>query len=156
MCSVDDLVLSYDELTAADTQDPVLPAFAPVLKLLECPDPIASLLYAAVCVSTMAQTLCLDKPGERLRDAVRQLTVDGFCAVSDEYRPALDAVNRWLDHCGDEVPYIVADSRALRAAPEEPTRNTGAVRAERVGRNDQCPCGSTMKFKHCHARLNGS
>ena len=28
----------------------------------------------------------------------------------------------------------------------EPIRNDG----ERVGRNDQCPCGSGKKYKKCH------
>ena len=25
--------------------------------------------------------------------------------------------------------------------------------AEKVGRNDSCPCGSGKKYKHCHGRL---
>jgi preprotein translocase subunit SecA len=25
--------------------------------------------------------------------------------------------------------------------------------AEKVGRNDPCPCGSGKKYKHCHGRL---
>jgi len=29
---------------------------------------------------------------------------------------------------------------------------SGAVRAERVGRNDQCPCGSGLKYKRCHGQ----
>ena len=154
--SFEELVIGYDALIATDTDDPAPPAFAPVLEFLERPDPIISLLYAAVCVSTMAPVLRLDGPGEQLRDAVRQLTADGFHAVSDEYRPALDAVNRWLDCCGDVVPGIVAASRAQRSAPERSAGNTGAGRAERVGRNDRCPCGSGMKFKHCHGQHNGS
>jgi len=26
--------------------------------------------------------------------------------------------------------------------------------AEKVGRNDPCPCGSGKKYKHCHGRLS--
>jgi preprotein translocase subunit SecA len=25
---------------------------------------------------------------------------------------------------------------------------------EKVGRNDQCPCGSGKKYKHCHGQLS--
>jgi hypothetical protein len=33
-------------------------------------------------------------------------------------------------------------------ATEEQQRSTGAFAAS--GRNDLCPCGSGVKFKHCH------
>ena len=32
--------------------------------------------------------------------------------------------------------------------PVEPIRN----RADKVGRNDPCPCGSGKKYKNCHMR----
>ena len=28
------------------------------------------------------------------------------------------------------------------------------VTGEKVGRNDQCPCGSGKKYKHCHGQLS--
>ena len=40
------------------------------------------------------------------------------------------------------------DVRYTQAAPE-----TQDSMAERVGRNDACPCGSGKKYKHCHGQL---
>jgi preprotein translocase subunit SecA len=40
------------------------------------------------------------------------------------------------------------------AAPEEPKKVQPTVRhAQKVGRNDPCPCGSGKKYKHCHGKL---
>ncbi len=41
------------------------------------------------------------------------------------------------------------DVRYTQAAPE-----TQDSMAERVGRNDACPCGSGKKYKHCHGKLS--
>jgi preprotein translocase subunit SecA len=39
-------------------------------------------------------------------------------------------------------------------APEEPKKAQPTVRhAQKVGRNDPCPCGSGKKYKHCHGKL---
>ncbi len=37
-----------------------------------------------------------------------------------------------------------------QAPPEEPYVRSG----RKVGRNEPCPCGSGLKYKHCHGRLN--
>ncbi len=43
-----------------------------------------------------------------------------------------------------------------REAPTEASRQETIRRqAEKVGRNDPCPCGSGQKFKKCHGRLSG-
>jgi preprotein translocase subunit SecA len=40
------------------------------------------------------------------------------------------------------------------AAAEEPKKAQPTVRhAQKVGRNDPCPCGSGKKYKHCHGKL---
>jgi preprotein translocase subunit SecA len=43
-------------------------------------------------------------------------------------------------------------------APGESALPVGAnmrpVTGEKVGRNDQCPCGSGKKYKHCHGQLS--
>ena len=54
------------------------------------------------------------------------------------------------------VRYQHADyEEALGAAPDTPPAGPAPfVRAgEKVGRNDQCPCGSGKKFKYCHGRI---
>lgn len=41
------------------------------------------------------------------------------------------------------------------SAPAEEESNTPYIRQERkVGRNDDCPCGSGKKYKQCHGRIN--
>ncbi|MFZ4618249.1 MAG: SEC-C metal-binding domain-containing protein, partial [Rectinemataceae bacterium] len=42
-----------------------------------------------------------------------------------------------------------------RSAVAEAARPAGATvvrSAEKVGRNDPCPCGSGKKYKHCHGQ----
>jgi uncharacterized protein YecA (UPF0149 family) len=50
---------------------------------------------------------------------------------------------------------VAAMTRAerVRHIPAKTVLTAEQRRAMRVGRNDQCPCGSGRKFKRCH--LNG-
>lgn len=36
--------------------------------------------------------------------------------------------------------------------PSLPKKATRQARSRKVGRNEQCPCGSRKKYKHCHGR----
>jgi len=47
---------------------------------------------------------------------------------------------------------VVEDVPAVKAGPGELPWPTGAD-PKRVGRNDPCPCGSGLKFKECHYKL---
>lgn len=41
------------------------------------------------------------------------------------------------------------------AIAEAATKKKPVVRhAQKVGRNDPCPCGSGKKYKHCHGKLS--
>jgi preprotein translocase subunit SecA len=56
------------------------------------------------------------------------------------------------------VKYQHADyDEALAAAPEDPPRVASPPpftrAAQKVGRNDLCPCGSGKKYKHCHGKI---
>jgi len=56
------------------------------------------------------------------------------------------------------VKYQHADyDEALAAAPEDPPRVASPPpftrAAQKVGRNDPCPCGSGKKYKHCHGKI---
>jgi preprotein translocase subunit SecA len=45
-----------------------------------------------------------------------------------------------------------------RSTPQEPQRQQAAPtkrEADKVGRNDPCPCGSGKKYKKCHGALVG-
>jgi preprotein translocase subunit SecA len=71
-----------------------------------------------------------------------------------------------------KLPYMEAhkvnpdtgeDEMALASAPLAPALAGSAAQAERnpknptswgkVGRNEECPCGSGKKYKHCHGKL---
>ncbi len=43
-------------------------------------------------------------------------------------------------------------SRAGQSSPEQGGKPQPVQVAEKVGRNDPCPCGSGKKYKHCHGR----
>jgi preprotein translocase subunit SecA len=47
---------------------------------------------------------------------------------------------------------VEADAEGDVAVAERPRPFVRS--AEKVGRNDPCPCGSGKKYKHCHGRLN--
>jgi preprotein translocase subunit SecA len=51
--------------------------------------------------------------------------------------PALEVV--------DEFPKAIADEKSI----EQPFVRV----TDKVGRNDDCPCGSGKKYKHCHGKL---
>ncbi|MGZ8217164.1 preprotein translocase subunit SecA [Methylomagnum sp.] len=59
-----------------------------------------------------------------------------------------------------EMQYQHAEAVALGAEPEEETPPQPMSAQpftrdfDKVGRNDPCPCGSGMKFKQCHGRLD--
>jgi preprotein translocase subunit SecA len=49
------------------------------------------------------------------------------------------------------IKEVEAVARALRPARSSQPRPQPVIRAK-VGRNQQCPCGSGSKYKHCHGR----
>ena len=68
-------------------------------------------------------------------------------------------------HEGHEDPaFADAPQSAAQTAPVTPTLRPATTPAERdptdpttwgrVGRNDPCPCGSGMKYKHCHGKVS--
>jgi preprotein translocase subunit SecA len=46
-----------------------------------------------------------------------------------------------------------AEADSEGAAPPEQKAQPTVRHAEKVGRNDPCPCGSGKKYKHCHGKL---
>ncbi len=54
----------------------------------------------------------------------------------------------WCSACGDEG--VVFGDEDLPDAPAGLDRLAAPAPAEKIGRNEPCPCGSTRKFKKCH------
>jgi transposase-like protein len=42
-----------------------------------------------------------------------------------------------------------SDSPRNEMAPEPPAAKPEPIRTQKVGRNEPCPCGSNLKYKHC-------
>ena len=63
-------------------------------------------------------------------------------------------LRRALDETAPEFEEAVRTGREAHHAPRQATKPF-VHRAEKVGRNDPCPCGSGKKFKKCCAELGG-
>ena len=49
---------------------------------------------------------------------------------------------------------LVSEQQRAIDSSQEVKVETIRNRADRVGRNDPCPCGSGKKYKHCHGKLD--
>jgi preprotein translocase subunit SecA len=54
----------------------------------------------------------------------------------------------------DEALGQSPDDHALANESTEEEHKPFVRNAQKVGRNDPCPCGSGKKYKQCHGRLN--
>jgi hypothetical protein len=61
-------------------------------------------------------------------------------------------VRQALEHTADEFEATVRTGEVAHHAPHKPQKPF-VHKADKVGRNDPCPCGSGKKFKQCCARL---
>jgi preprotein translocase subunit SecA len=67
--------------------------------------------------------------------------------MTAEERDAIAAINAQINAGG-------LSAGAFGALPQEPQRDPNDPATwGRVGRNEDCPCGSGKKFKHCHGAL---
>ena len=73
--------------------------------------------------------------GARSADATCSTSIADFAGALAEARRGRDAGGRRRRRAGD--------GRSRSCAP-----------AQKVGRNDPCPCGSGKKYKHCHGKLD--
>ena len=73
-----------------------------------------------------------------------------------QIRSEADVAAAEAPHAPENVQYHHADyEEALASTDKQAGEHKPFVRgAEKVGRNDPCPCGSGKKYKQCHGRLN--
>ena len=73
-----------------------------------------------------------------------------------QIRSEADVAAAEVPHVPENVQYHHADyEEALASSDGQEAEHKPFVRgAEKVGRNDPCPCGSGKKYKQCHGRLN--
>ena len=73
---------------------------------------------------------------------------------------AVEAERRRAGQAGYEYQHADAAAAAADAeqsggaAPAGPAEEPYVRSGRKVGRNEPCPCGSGLKYKHCHGRLN--
>lgn len=100
------------------------------------------------------------------RQVISILTIVEIEAASDvEAAEALDAERRQFNNQAMEFRHPQATSMALSEEEQEAMNmdqkmngtNGGTTNVvqmgSKVGRNENCPCGSGKKFKHCHGRI---
>lgn len=87
-----------------------------------------------------------------LLDRIRDEVIKTLLTVQIQQAPAETEPPVELEN----VRYQHADyDAAVQGEALMPTEEDSATEAiPRVGRNDNCPCGSGKKYKHCHGRLN--
>ena len=87
---------------------------------------------------------------DRIRDEVVRtlLTVQIQAPAEATPPPAVELENVRV-HAADYDEALSADQAA-----QADTAAVPAADLPRVGRNDDCPCGSGKKYKHCHGKLS--
>ncbi|MBS7545386.1 preprotein translocase subunit SecA [Ancylobacter oerskovii] len=92
-----------------------------------------------------------------LREAVtaQLMRVEIMTAPPPEEPPMMSAHHIDADTGEDEFAQLAGESfDAATLAPAEPARDPSDPASwGRVGRNEPCPCGSGLKYKHCHGRF---
>jgi preprotein translocase subunit SecA len=85
-------------------------------------------------------------------EVIRTLTNVQYGERPPEVDDKLHVDNVRLQHADYEE--AASDGNGDVAIAEAATKKRPAVRAaQKVGRNDPCPCGSGKKYKHCHGKL---
>jgi preprotein translocase subunit SecA len=72
-----------------------------------------------------------------------------------QVKPSINPNRIKTNKTADDVPERVAAKAAAQAANELQRTKQDTYRREekKVGRNDECPCGSGKKYKHCHGKI---
>jgi preprotein translocase subunit SecA len=74
---------------------------------------------------------------------------DDVKRMEQQARAEADAQDMQFKH--DSAPALDQEQQA--PAPAEPVEKPFVRGGKKVGRNDECPCGSGKKFKQCHGKL---
>ena len=85
-----------------------------------------------------------------LEEQTQRRLADREAALSKRERELVDAeerMRRWSAHLRGREHEIEARERRVEAAT---TLSPSAPFPAKTGRNERCPCGSGLKYKHCH------
>ncbi|GBE22648.1 hypothetical protein BMS3Bbin01_02024 [bacterium BMS3Bbin01] len=100
-------------------------------------------------LASVAETSSDDSPvlAQRAREQLEHREADvagrerAVAAADERMRGRSERLRRWEAELQTEAQQVELASR-LAAQRRDPT--------PKVGRNDRCPCGSGLKYKHCH------
>jgi preprotein translocase subunit SecA len=76
---------------------------------------------------------------------------DDVKRMEQQARAEADALDMQFKH--DSAPALEQEQQAPAPAPAEQVEKPFVRGGKKVGRNDECPCGSGKKFKQCHGKL---
>ena len=93
--------------------------------------------------SSGAVSMFEEQAQRRLADREAALTKRG-----NELSAAEERVRRWSEHLRGREHEIEVREWRVEAATKLPSQPAGA--RTKTGRNERCPCGSGLKYKHCH------
>jgi hypothetical protein len=89
--------------------------------------------------------------GSGLEERAQRQVADREAALTkreDELAEAEDRVRRWSEHLRDREREVESGEWRLEVSNKLGGQPTEA--RAKTGRNERCPCGSGLKYKHCH------
>jgi len=95
-------------------------------------------------------------PGSAFEEQAGRRLVDREAALDNResaLAEAEDRVHRWSEHLRDREREVEAREWRLEVAKKLTGQSAGTTRAK-MGRNERCPCGSGLKYKHCHGLVS--
>ena len=98
-----------------------------------------------------------DGSGAWFEEQAERRLVDREAALAKregELVEAEERVRRWSEHLRDREREVEAHEWRLEVAKKLTGQPTSA--RPKTGRNERCPCGSGLKYKHCHGLPSGS
>jgi len=91
-----------------------------------------------------------DQAQQRLKEREATLT-----KRADELAKSEDRIQRWSERLRDREREVEAREWRLEPAKKLTGQPIRASQAK-TGRNEPCPCGSGLKYKHCHDASRGA
>ncbi len=86
-------------------------------------------------------------------DPLREYQFEGFEMFQEMVESVQEEVSKYIMKAQVEVNLereAVAEGQAVTPGESAEKRPVKKKEAEKIGRNDPCPCGSGKKYKHCH------
>jgi preprotein translocase subunit SecA len=87
-----------------------------------------------------------------LMENVRSSTVNTIFKINVIHRPQVEAPKQNLQFKGAAEVEQFGAAKAVQNGEKEEKKSSPIINANKIGRNDPCPCGSGKKYKKCHGK----